>query len=234
MHGVAPDVAQTRSEGDAVEATAIDANAVVAHNLRIIRTRKGWTQQDLAERLGELTGEVVRPSAISRLENTARPGRGCHRFDAHELYLLATAFDVPIVYFFLPPPGAELEPLADTGQPLAALYASFLGCPGQLEAVDERLRAARRGDAGDTCEVLARILRLSPLGPKGWQNQYYAWRADRLYQWTGDHGRHLRELAAYLDWLGRSVREAVPEAQLADIPPPPTSRSSSPRTAANR
>ena len=76
------------------------------------------------------------------------------------------------------------------------------------------------------------MLRLSPLGPKGWQNQYYAWRADRLYQWTGEHGRQLRQLAADLDWLGRSLQEAAPEAQLADIPPAPTSTSSEPPRAA--
>ncbi|MEZ5218548.1 MAG: hypothetical protein R2715_18640 [Ilumatobacteraceae bacterium] len=36
------------------------------------------------------------------------------RFDAHELYLLSVVFDVPIAYFFVPPPGTGMNVLADT------------------------------------------------------------------------------------------------------------------------
>ena len=48
-------------------------------------------------------------------------------------------FDVPIAYFFVPPPGSEHAQLADTGRPAVELYAAVLGHKRQLASLDERL-----------------------------------------------------------------------------------------------
>ena len=66
-------------------------------------------------------------------------GERRRRFDAHELYLLSVLFDVPIAYFFVPPPGSERGQLADTGRLVTELYAAVLGHERQLAPVDERL-----------------------------------------------------------------------------------------------
>src|SRR5437763_8779224 len=117
----------------------IDVNAIVSYNLKVIRERRGMTQEDVAERLATLTGHRLPQASISAMER-GFDGTRRRRFDAHELYLLATVFNVPIVYFFLPPPDTGLKVLADTHRPISELYASLLGHDSQLEPVDDRLR----------------------------------------------------------------------------------------------
>jgi transcriptional regulator with XRE-family HTH domain len=118
--------------------TGIDVKAVVSYNLKAIRERNGWTQQEVAVGLGRLTGHVLPQASISAMER-GFDGERRRRFDAHELYLLSVLFEVPIAYFFVPPPGSERTRLADTGDLLATLYAAVLGDERQLAPLDERL-----------------------------------------------------------------------------------------------
>jgi hypothetical protein len=96
--------------------------------------------EKVAELLGQLTGHQLPQASISAMER-GFDGDRRRRFDAHELYLLARVFDVPIVYFFTPPPQASTAGrlLADTGQPVWDLYAALLGRYAQLQVLDERL-----------------------------------------------------------------------------------------------
>lgn len=82
---------------------AHDVNAVVAYNLRAIRKLRGLTQEQVAERLAAFTGHRLPQASISAMERSFDTERR-RLFDAHTLYLLSKVFDVPIVYFFLPPP----------------------------------------------------------------------------------------------------------------------------------
>src|SRR5438309_9244847 len=116
----------------------MDVNAVVSYNLKAIREKRGWTQEDVAAGLARLTGHRLPQASISAMER-GYDGDRRRRFDAHELYLLSMVFDVPIVYFFLPPPDTGLKELADTHRPISELYASLLGHEWQLAPVDERL-----------------------------------------------------------------------------------------------
>ena len=125
--------------GSAGSPVALDVNAVVSYNLKAIRERRGMTQQVVAERLGALTGHQLPQASISAMER-GFDGERRRRFDAHELYLLSTIFDVPIVYFFLPPPEAAGALLADTGRPVPELYKSVLGSDAQACAVDDRIQ----------------------------------------------------------------------------------------------
>ena len=101
--------------------TGIDVNAVVSFNLKAIRERNGWTQQEVADNLGRLTGHTLPQASISAMER-GFDGERRRRFDAHELYLLSVLFRVPIAYFFVPPPGSERKQLADTGDPLVNAF----------------------------------------------------------------------------------------------------------------
>ena len=77
----------------------MDVNAVVSFNVKTIRERRGLTQQQVADRLAELTGHRLPQASISAMER-GFDGERRRRFDAHELYLLSVVFDVPIAYFF--------------------------------------------------------------------------------------------------------------------------------------
>jgi hypothetical protein len=63
----------------------LDVNAVVSYNFKAIRERQGWTQQGVAERLGQLTGHTLPQASISAMER-GFDGDRRRRFDAHELY----------------------------------------------------------------------------------------------------------------------------------------------------
>jgi transcriptional regulator with XRE-family HTH domain len=121
----------------APETHQMDVNAVVSYNLRVIRERRGMTQQGVADRLAQLTGHRLPQASISAMER-GFDGERRRRFDAHELYLLSVVFGVPVIYFFLPPPG-EARHLADTGRPIHDLYAAVFGREHQVIDLDDRL-----------------------------------------------------------------------------------------------
>jgi transcriptional regulator with XRE-family HTH domain len=87
-------------------------NQVVAFNLAEAREWKGWTQQQLAEALEPYLGKRWSKASVSQAERSLA-GKFIRQFDADELVALARAFDLPIGWFFMPPP-----PWADTATPV--------------------------------------------------------------------------------------------------------------------
>jgi transcriptional regulator with XRE-family HTH domain len=121
------------------EPSSLDLNAVVSYNVRAIRLLRGLTQDQVADRLAEFTGHRLPQASISQMERSFVDRRRRRLFDAHDLYLLAKVFDVPIVYFFLPPPTCLERPIITTGEPVAGIVDVLFGTPGSLRAVDSRL-----------------------------------------------------------------------------------------------
>jgi hypothetical protein len=80
--------------------------------------RQGWTQQEVAARLSRLTA-THSPGRPSRPWSTATTG-SVGAFRPPRAVLALVLFDVPIAYFFVPPPqpGSERAQLADTGRPV--------------------------------------------------------------------------------------------------------------------
>ncbi len=153
---------------------AMDVNAIVSYNLRAIRRQRGMTQDDVADGLARLTGHRLPQASISAMERGVDSTRR-RRFDAHELYLLATVFRVPIAYFFLPPAG-EPRHLADTGRPVRDLYTAVLGTGHQLDDVIDRLAAPNRVDAADD----------GFLDPETWLETFLTWREQRIAELASD------------------------------------------------
>jgi transcriptional regulator with XRE-family HTH domain len=197
--------------------SVLDANAVVSYNVRAIRERRGWTQEKVAELLGELTGHKLPQASISAMER-GFDGERRRRFDAHELYLLALVFDVPIVYFFTPPPQAAApgQVLADTGQPVWDLYAAILGRYAQLQVLDERLALVDVGGRECTERALAALFGTAA-GAPSWAAHYRSWRDHRLHQLAGRWGEDLVEAAGLLAAFVRDVRALRPEAFVAEL-----------------
>ncbi len=213
------------SERDEDAGRVVDANAVVSYNVRAIRERRGMTQQAVAERLAQLTGHQLPQASISAMER-GFDGERRRRFDAHELYLLSVVFDVPIAYFFIPPPSTE-RVLADTGRPLCRLYAAFLGRLEQLEALDERLAQVDIGGQERTEQVLGALFGATH-GARGWVEHYRAWRRHGLDRLGGEWGDGLLEAAAVLSNFAWEIRGLRPEAFLSrdalDQPVRPSTR----------
>ena len=114
-----------------------DTNVLVAANLRLIRGARGLTQDEVAERLAELTGKRLSRASISQMEVSCSGGVR-RRFDAHLLYLLAHVLDVPVIYFFLPLPQD-----GDAEERIRRLF----GTSDEVSFVDVRLSEVSRARA---------------------------------------------------------------------------------------
>jgi transcriptional regulator with XRE-family HTH domain len=190
----------------------LDVNAVVSYNLKAIRERQGWTQQGVAERLGQLTGHTLPQASISAMER-GFDGDRRRRFDAHELYLLSVLFEVPIAYFFLPPPGTSTSQLADTGQPVTELYAALLGEEWQLAPLDERLAEIGLKNPEEADQALVAIFG-AKYATGAWHDHFRIWRKKRLRQVERQYGDRLDEVADFLADFAAKIKAVGPKTYL--------------------
>lgn len=194
------------------EPARFDVNAVVSYNVKAIRERRGLTQQAVADRLAALTGHQLPQASISAMER-GFDGERRRRFDAHELYLLSVVFNVPIAYFFIPPPATGLAELANTGRPVVELWRSLLGTDDQLDAVDARLAEIKIDNPEAADDVLAAIF-----GPEGavrnWHPHFRTWRKQRLREIEVEYGDRLDEVAEFLADFASKVKALGPAGYL--------------------
>ncbi len=123
----------------ATEDTGADVNEIVAYNFRAARELRGWTQEETARRLEDVLGQRLPQASISAIER-AYEGDRRREFDAHELVAFALAFELPLVWFFLPPPG-DRRRLRHTSSQVNELYGIVFGRPEHLPPLYDRLRS---------------------------------------------------------------------------------------------
>ena len=115
-----------------------DLNEVVAYNFRAARELRGLTQEETASALEPLIGQRLPQASISAIER-AYEGDRRREFDAQEILAFALAFDLPLIWFFLPPP-ADHRTLHRTTNIVSELYGIVFGEERQLGPVYDRLR----------------------------------------------------------------------------------------------
>lgn len=79
-------------------------NQIVAYNVAKARTIRGWTQEQAAEELAPFLGAKLSTASFSALERSAWNVNRIKQFSADEMFALARGFDLPIGFFFTPPP----------------------------------------------------------------------------------------------------------------------------------
>jgi transcriptional regulator with XRE-family HTH domain len=136
-------------------ADTVDVNQVVAYNVRAARELRGWTQDDLADRLAAYTGMRPTQANVSAIER-AWDGDRRREFDAHELLIFSLVFELPIMWFLLPPPG-DHRLMSNTSRPVDELYMHLVGRPDQLEPVLDRLRQLGVTEPTNAEETVERI-----------------------------------------------------------------------------
>ncbi len=95
-------------------------NQIVAYNVIKARALRGWTQEQAAEALAPYLGAKLSGPSFSALERSAYKVDRIKQFSADDMLALSRGFDLPIGYFFTPPP-----PAFDAG-----LYAPDAGMKG--------------------------------------------------------------------------------------------------------
>lgn len=81
-------------------------NQVVAFNLLRARTLRGLTQEQAATLLEPHLGEHWSVAVFSAAERSVT-GKRIREFDADTLWALTRAFDLPVNFFLVPPPGVD-------------------------------------------------------------------------------------------------------------------------------
>jgi transcriptional regulator with XRE-family HTH domain len=84
------------------EPKAWTASQVVAHNLTRARELRQLTQTEVADRLSRFTGASWSQATVAQAEGSVA-GQRIRQFTANELVALARTFDLPVLFFFLPP-----------------------------------------------------------------------------------------------------------------------------------
>jgi transcriptional regulator with XRE-family HTH domain len=116
------------------------ASQVVAHNLTTARELRGLTQAEVAERLSRFTGAPWSQTTVAQAEGSVS-GQRIRQFTANELVALARTFDLPVLYFFLPPDdgaGRLVTDDAKGGLPWEYLLVVLLGHRGNFPVLTDR------------------------------------------------------------------------------------------------
>ena len=82
---------------------ALTPNQVIAFNLAQARLEKGWTQTEACDALKPYLGTRWSKANYSAAERSV-DGNRIRQFDADEIVAFARTFDLPVTWFFMPPP----------------------------------------------------------------------------------------------------------------------------------
>lgn len=89
-------------------------NQIVALNVARARAMRGWTQEQASNALAPYLGTRWSNASFSAVERSIA-GTRVKQFSADELVALARGFDLPLGWFFLPPPPGENAGLGAKG-----------------------------------------------------------------------------------------------------------------------
>lgn len=134
----------------------VNLNEVVSYNFRRARELRGMTQDEAADALEPLLGQRLPQTSISAIER-AWGGEKRREFDAQEILAFACAFDLPLLWFFLPPPG-DARRLAGTSDHVNELYRLALGREDQIDELYVRFRELGMSAPGADDEAFAAVM----------------------------------------------------------------------------
>ncbi|MCA1844288.1 MAG: helix-turn-helix transcriptional regulator [Actinobacteria bacterium] len=178
----------------------VDLNQVVAYNVRLARELRGWTQEQFADQLERYLGTRLSQASVSAIER-AWDGDRRREFDAHELLIFAMVFDLPIIWFLLPPKG-DHRLMRGTTRQVEELYLWLLGRPEKLEPLYDRLRDYGVHDPTEA-ELIVEKLTGQPAASRTWS--YKERRKEMLLALLDNHGDEfdsaVEELGKWVDHL---------------------------------
>jgi transcriptional regulator with XRE-family HTH domain len=229
---MAPGRRRTTTDTSPPPPQAVNLNEVVAYNFRRARELRGLTQDEAAVALEPFLGQRLPQASISALERSYG-GDKRREFDAQEILAFACAFDVPLLWFLLPPPD-DTRRLQGTSDHVHELYTLALGREDQVEELYGRFRELGMPEPTADDETAAAVFggptARTLLDYRHRRKQMllallddYADRVDNSADELGQFFDHLRQVG---------IRGLVAE-QLGDadyLPPPASGRRKPPRT----
>ncbi len=128
---------------------SLSPNQIVAYNLTQARFERQWTQDEAAEALEPYLGALWSRAVWSAAERSV-DGSRVRLFTADDIVAFARGFDLPITYFFLPPPPwVDGRPVkldtpdtrAQFGETMATMIDLIFGTPEQAALVSLRMQS---------------------------------------------------------------------------------------------
>jgi hypothetical protein len=134
----------------------VNLNEVIAYNFRRARELRGLTQPEAAAVLEPFLGQLLPQASISAIERSWG-GDKRREFDAQEILAFACAFDLPLLWFFLPPPD-DTRRLQGTSEHVNELYRLVLGREDQLPDLYARFRELGMAEPDAHDEAFAGVM----------------------------------------------------------------------------
>lgn len=188
----------------------LTANQIVAFNLTRAREWKNWSQDEAAEALEPCLGKRWSKASFSQAERSIA-GKFIRQFTADEILAFARGFDLPIGWFFMPPPPWSEEPGVpvkldtpdggDFGTSLAELVDLVFATPETAAVLQLRLAAWLEQNPPQMTEAQHRVADLV-------QARIDGLAAHSLDQLTQMH-QTLRAMASHIEDLEARARRAV-------------------------
>ena len=139
--------------------TLFTPNQMVAYNLARVRKQQGLTQEQTVELLAPFLGARWSVASLSAAERSI-DGKRVKEFNADELIALSRAFDVPLAFWFTPPPANYQPRLAtadasEQGLPVDTLLDVVFGRTDNRDTLEQGLLAGLPElEAGSVAERL--------------------------------------------------------------------------------
>jgi transcriptional regulator with XRE-family HTH domain len=218
----------TRRAKAVPEPPPLNLNEVIAYNFRRARELRGLTQPEAAACLEPFLGQLLPQASISAIERSWG-GDKRREFDAQELLAFACAFDLPLLWFFLPPPG-DTRRLQATSEHVNELYRLALGREDQLEDLYGRFRELGMAEPDAHDEAFANVMGTPT---RASLNDYRHRRRELLLALLAEHGDGVDaaadELGAFFDHLRQVgirglLAEKADDPELANAPSRSTAR----------
>jgi len=193
-------VGMPRRAAAAVPDPTVNLNEVIAYNFRRARELRGLTQPEAAAALEPFLGQRLPQASISAIERSWG-GDKRREFDAQEILAFACAFDLPLLWFFLPPPG-DARRLQGTSGRVNELYRLALGREDQLADLSTRFRELGMAEPDAHDEAFAAVMGTPT---RTVLNDYGRRRKELLLALLAEHGDGVDaaadEIGAFFDHL---------------------------------
>lgn len=192
-------MSERRALAEVLKETERKPSDVAGQQIAWLRERKGWTQVDLAERLGEDFGVVVDPATVARIET------GKRGLSLDETFLFAAALDAPPSLLMLPLGTGDDVAVTPTTTVHPWLAYCWLTGEGPLTNSDRyAVRLQEQHETRVPLRLYRRLQRLQETVHSAHAGMKATTRVDNEDEWQRQRDRFteaLRDLAEHLEMM---------------------------------